>query len=125
MFNNLLSIFIGGGIGAILRYIITISCTNLLGLSFLGTFTANMTGCFLIGLVFGLTIHKIEALPDIVKLFIITGFLGGLTTFSTFSLEVIKFLMDGRFLIGILILFCNCIIGLILTLTGIYLSKFL
>lgn len=124
MINNLLSIFIGGGIGAILRYIITLSCKNLLGLSFLGTFLANMTGCFLIGLVFGLIIHKIESLPDIVKLFIITGFLGGLTTFSTFSLEVIKFLMNGKVLIGVLILFCNCIIGLILTLTGIYLSKF-
>ena len=124
MFNNLFAIFIGGGIGASLRYLITCLCKNTLGMSFVGTFSVNMIGCFLIGFIFGITMNKLETLPQVVKLFVMVGFLGSLTTFSTFSLEIIDFIRNGKILIGIGYLLLSCIFGLILTFFGIYLSKF-
>ena len=124
MLNNLFAIFIGGGLGAVLRFIVTYYCKNILGVSFVGTFTVNMIGCLLIGFIFGITLQKIELLPNIVKLFIMVGFLGGLTTFSTFSLETSEFIRNGKILMGIEYLLLSCFLGIILTLLGIYLSKF-
>ena len=124
MLNNLFAIFIGGGLGAVLRFIVTYYCKNILGVSLVGTFTVNMIGCLLIGFIFGITLQKIELLPNIVKLFIMVGFLGGLTTFSTFSLETLEFIRNGKILMGIEYLLLSCFLGIILTLLGIYLSKF-
>ena len=54
MLNNLIAIFVGGGTGAILRYLTTYLCKSVFGLSFIGTISVNMIGCLLIGFIFGI-----------------------------------------------------------------------
>ena len=85
MLYEVIAIFLGGGLGAVLRYLITQYSSRSFGISHYGTFAVNILGCLLIGFVIGITINKIT-LPNELKLFIMVGFLGGLTTFSTFSL---------------------------------------
>ena len=83
MITQCLSIFIGGGLGSILRYLVTLLAKKTLMYPLIGTFFVNIVGCFIIGFVFALTINKINNFPHILRLFITAGFLGGLTTFST------------------------------------------
>ena len=78
--KNLLLIFIGGGIGSVARYLLS-SFTQKFWT--IGTLVVNMIGCFLIGY-FTSTFLKID---DYLKFFLITGFCGGFTTFSAFSIE--------------------------------------
>ncbi|MBR5555765.1 fluoride efflux transporter CrcB [bacterium] len=125
MLNNLIAIFVGGGTGAILRYLTTYLCKSVFGLSFIGTISVNMIGCLLIGFIFGIASQKTEMLPQTVKLLIVVGFLGGLTTFSTFSLESFEFIKDGKIVIGLAYILFSCLIGVTLTALGVYLSKFI
>ena len=122
MFNEVLAIFIGGGLGAVLRYLVTRFSHHICGLPHLGTFIANIAGCFLIGYVFGITMDKIS-LPNEAKLFITVGFLGGLTTFSTFNNETFCLLKEGKFLLGAGYMVLSCVLGLAFTLLGYHLGK--
>lgn len=124
MFLNLAAIFIGGGIGALLRYFISIGVRNFFALPILGTFTANIIGCFVIGILFGIAINKTDSLPQILRLFIIVGILGSLTTFSTLNLEVFDFFRNGKFGFGILYMSISCIFGLFFTYLGYQLLNF-
>src|SRR5579875_2829003 len=87
---------LGGAIGSFLRY-----CTGLLfAKSHLSAFpyatlTVNITGCFIIGLLFSSS-EKYQWLSVNWRLFLITGFCGGFTTFSTFAYENIKLLQEGN-----------------------------
>lgn len=118
MFLNIIAIFLGGGIGALLRYFISIGAKHFFALSILGTFTSNIIGCFIIGLLFGLAINKTDALPQILRLFIIVGILGSLTTFSTLNLEVFDFIRNGKLGFGILYMALSCVVGLFFTYLG-------
>lgn len=120
MFYNILSIFIGGGIGAVLRFSISSLAKNLFNFSLLGTLGANLSGCFLIGLIYGLLLTK--TMPPNLKLFIITGFLGGLTTFSTFSFEAFELIKSGNILGGFSYILLSLILGLIFVYLGYSLS---
>ena len=120
---NAFLIFIGGGIGAVLRYTVTIMCRNLFSLSILGTLSVNLIGCFLIGFVFGFLLNKSDIIPSTLKLFITVGFLGGLTTFSTFNLEIFELIKNGKIILGLLYMFASCFLGLLFTVIGYYLSK--
>ena len=95
---NLLAIFTGGGIGAVCRYLITQLVIKFAGTAYMfaGTFCANVIGCFLIGYIFGISMQKAELISPALKLFLTVGFLGGLTTFSTFSCEAFCFIKDGK-----------------------------
>lgn len=83
--KNLILIFIGGGIGSIARYLLSSFTQKFwtIGTFPFGTLVVNMIGCFLIGY-FTSTFLKID---DYLKFFLITGFCGGFTTFSAFSIE--------------------------------------
>lgn len=81
-------IFIGGALGALLRYLISFLNTD--GGFPIGTLIANLTGAFVMGLLTALTIAFFSNHPTLKKA-ITTGFLGALTTFSTFQLELINF----------------------------------
>ena len=119
---NILSIFVGGGIGATLRYLITKTCIDNFKIGYPATFMINITGCFLIGLISGLLLNKIQ-LPQNILFFLTTGLLGGLTTFSTFSLEGIYFLKEGKYLHFIIYIISSVIIGLGATYFGFLFGK--
>ena len=123
MITNIFAVFIGGGIGAVLRYLTTVLCRNTFSLSSLGTFLVNIIGCFFIGYVFALTLNKAEAFSQVSKLFITVGLLGGLTTFSTFNLEVFELMKNGKLTAGLLYMLGSCVIGLSFTFLGYYISK--
>lgn len=82
----------GAALGALCRWVLTVLLGNVSGLA-AGTLAANGIGCLTAGLLVGVS----AALPvtEPWRLFLITGFLGGLTTFSTFSTESVGFLMSG------------------------------
>jgi len=97
MLNSLLAISAGASAGAVLRWLLGRSLNALFPTIPLGTLTANLLGGYLIGV----AIAVFAALPSLApewRLAVITGFLGGLTTFSTFSAEVTTLLQQGRLL---------------------------
>lgn len=95
MLQILMAVFIGGGTGSVLRWFLSMKLNPVHGALPLGTLTANLIGAFIIGL--GLaTFSRLTHLDPVWKLLITTGFCGGLTTFSTFSAEVVYLLQDGR-----------------------------
>lgn len=84
---NYLLVFIGGGIGASLRHTINVFCARCMGMGFpYGTFIINITGSVAMGLIAGYLAFKGEASQPW-RLFLMTGILGGYTTFSAFSLD--------------------------------------
>ena len=97
MFHSILAICIGASLGAVLRWFLGISLNTLFPAIPPGTLIANLAGGYLIGVAIGLFAHHPELAPEW-RLFIITGFLGGLTTFSTFSAEILTLLQQGRIL---------------------------
>lgn len=95
MFSTLLAVFIGGGLGSVTRWYISLKMNGISPLLPFGTLTVNLVGAFIIGLCIAL-FSRMTHLDPLWKMLITTGFCGGLTTFSTFSLEVVNLLQDGR-----------------------------
>ncbi|MDN0087806.1 fluoride efflux transporter CrcB [Yersinia nurmii] len=105
MFPTLLAVFIGGGVGSTLRWLISMKLNGLSPNIPIGTLTVNLVGAFIIGLTLAL-FNRMTHLDPVWKMLITTGFCGGLTTFSTFSLEVVYLLQDSKFIwAGLTILF--------------------
>ncbi len=87
---KVLLVMVGGGLGAASRYGVGLLTARFFGLHFpWGTLVVNFAGCFTIGLLFALAERSRLLTPDI-RLLLITGYLGGLTTFSAFSLETVN-----------------------------------
>lgn len=118
--KTLLFIFLGGGIGSILRYIISSLEHKLFPATFLpiNTLFVNILGCFIIGYCSSL----FKDYSCLRPLFI-TGFCGGFTTFSTFSSENINLLLNGQFLSSIIYITLSIILGLLAVYLGIHISK--
>lgn len=89
-------IFLGAGFGALLRWVLGVALNPLFPTLPLGTVAANVLGGFLMGVALGL-FAEFETLPPAVRLAATTGFLGGLTTFSTFSGETVTLLLRKEF----------------------------
>lgn len=85
----------GAALGALLRWVLGLQLNHLLPALPLGTLASNLIGGYAIGLVLGWLAQHPELAPQ-VRLFLVTGLLGGLTTFSTFSAEVVTHLLQGR-----------------------------
>jgi CrcB protein len=85
----------GASVGAVLRWLLGLQLNHLLPQLPLGTLAANLIGGYAIGLVLGWLGQHPELSPQL-RLFLVTGLLGGLTTFSTFSAEVVQHLVNGR-----------------------------
>lgn len=85
--DKVLLVFIGGGIGSVTRYGTTLVAGKWFGTGFpWGTLIVNLCGCFLIGSVLGLA-EKTDLVQPSTRLLLVTGFLGGLTTFSSYAME--------------------------------------
>lgn len=95
MWSSVLAIGVGAALGAVLRWALSVWLNALVPAIPPGTLAANVIGGYLIGVAVVFFTQQVH-LPPEWRLFVITGFLGGLTTFSTFSAEVMRLLHDGR-----------------------------
>ncbi|WP_034813122.1 fluoride efflux transporter CrcB [Kosakonia cowanii] len=95
MLQLLLAVFIGGGTGSVARWMLSMKLNPVHQIIPLGTLTANLIGAFIIGA--GLAwFNRMTHIDPVWKVLVTTGFCGGLTTFSTFSAEVVFLLQEGR-----------------------------
>ena len=121
----LLSIFLGGGVGALLRFLISEQIDRLFLSSFpFGTIVVNVLGAFLMGLVVSYFADKVNISQNI-KMFLTIGFLGGFTTFSTFNLDFYQLFSNGEILASLLYLFVTFTFTVIAFYLGLGLFKFL
>lgn len=120
---ELLSVGIGGFIGAVLRYLVSSWAQRSFGQSGfpIGTLVVNLIGCLIIGFLGGLNETR-EIFSPQMKLLIFLGFLGSFTTFSTFGYETLALLRDGQFPAAILSAVLHLIIGLLAVWAGYTLS---
>ena len=120
---NVLAVFLGGGIGAVLRYLTGVLFVQYLKFHLpLPTFVVNVVGCFILGFVYVLCLEKFQLNPAL-KLLITVGFCGGLTTFSTFSLDVWNMFFAGEFLKAALYIILSLILSLAALLAGVMVAK--
>lgn len=109
---SFLLVFLGGGLGSAARFGVSVMTTKLFGIQFLlGTLSVNVLGSLLMGIVVEYWATK-SGLPQQGKLFLTTGFLGGFTTFSAFSLEVAMLHSRGEFLQAGLYVVASILLGL-------------
>ena len=90
-----LAVGIGGALGCWLRWVLGIALNPLFPNMLMGTLAANLTGGYLIGVAIEYFTHQ-DSLPPELRLFVIVGFLGGLTTFSSFSSEAVELFTDKQ-----------------------------
>lgn len=113
---NYLAIFIGGGLGSLFRYLIGLAFVNLKWKNFpIGTLAANILACLVMALFITWASEKTD-IEEHYKKLVLVGICGGLSTFSTFSLESIKLFKEGQLLIAIL----NVSISIILCFSILY-----
>jgi CrcB protein len=116
-------VFIGGGFGSVLRYIIGKWLNNTENGIPYGTFAANILGSLLIGIILGYA-AKNEAISQNTTLLLATGFCGGFTTFSTFAYESHVFLKSGDFTTFAFYTIASFVIGFLAVFAGMYLVRF-
>ena len=112
---ELLCIFIGGAIGALLRYCMYSQFETF----YIPTFVVNMLGCFIIGFAAYLFGRGINNFSKCMKSLLTIGLAGGLTTFSTFTLDLYHFISIGNFWGLFIYLFLSVLLGLCLVSVGI------
>jgi CrcB protein len=121
---KILLVMAGGSIGALSRYGVSLLAVRLFGTRFpWGTLTVNLSGCFLIGLAFALAERGFGIMNPSVRLFFMTGFLGALTTFSTFGLETMNSVREGTYLVMAANFLYNNVLGLALVFLGMMVGR--
>jgi len=120
--KNILLVFVGGGFGSVLRFIIGKYLNNAENGIPYGTFLANILGSLLIGIILGLAV-KNNTLSSSQTILLATGFCGGFTTFSAFAYENHVFLKSGDFSSFALYTIASFVIGFLAVFFGLYLTK--
>ncbi|NJN19568.1 MAG: fluoride efflux transporter CrcB [Oscillochloris sp.] len=120
--QNMLAIAIGAAIGANLRYGITIWAVERFGVAWYGTFIVNIAGCLVIGILLTLANTRLP-LAEPLRLFLVTGLLGSLTTFSSFSYEGVALVSTGKLLEGALYIGTSVLVGIGAVVLGVWLAR--
>jgi fluoride exporter len=120
--KQMLFIALGGSIGALARYGIAKFVNQMSGGVFpWGTLTVNFIGLFVIGFLYEL--FEKTLVPSEIRLFLTVGFLGALTTFSTYGMETITLFRNGQYGAAILNIVLSNVVGIVLVVAGIYVAR--
>lgn len=122
--TTILYVLLGGGLGSLFRYWISLLSIKLWGLGFpFGTLIVNSLGSFAIGLLWGMM--DLSSVKNETKVFVFVGLLGGFTTFSTFSIETLHLFKSAQYKLAVFNILANNLIGLLLVFAGYFLGKWL
>jgi CrcB protein len=112
--SSILMVFIGGGVGAAIRWLISLTLnSNSTGFPY-ATLVVNLVGCFLIGIASAFFLQS----NDKLNLLLVVGFLGGFTTFSSFGLELFKFQEMGNWRMFTAYILLSNLLGVLLVIIG-------
>ena len=126
MIPQLIAIAVGGGAGAICRHLVNLGCSRWLGSHFaFGTMAVNVLGCFLLGLLVALRMGDSPRWDDLTHSALTIGFLGALTTFSTFGFETTRFFENAQHHLGFFNIAGNMLFGLAAVFGGLQLGRLL
>ena len=117
MLAQFAAVGIGAAVGGWLRWGLSMWLNPRAPAYPLGTLASNLIGGYLVGFFVAFFLARVDVAPEW-RLFVVTGFLGGLTTFSTFSAEVSEHLMRGNYLTGALLAGVHLVGSLLLTIAG-------
>lgn len=121
--NQVLAIAIGGALGALSRYWVVGMVSALFSRAFpFGTLAVNIMGSFLIGLCYVIIVEKLEGAAQWHAILMV-GFIGAFTTFSTFSLETLVLIQEGRLPAAGLYIVSSVLICLLAVMVGMWLAK--
>ncbi|AZR72172.1 hypothetical protein BBF96_01430 [Anoxybacter fermentans] len=120
---KIISIGIGGFLGAITRYLLAGEVEKYFKSTFpFGTLVVNLIGCFLLGFIFSLTLNR-EMINPTIRTAITTGFLGALTTFSTFTYETLALLEGENLFLALSNVVISVVLGLLMGWFGIITAR--
>jgi CrcB protein len=123
MLRNIALVGLGGMLGSIARYLVTVFFSSRMPTGFpYGTLTVNVVGCFLIGLVLGAS-GRFGVLAPQLRLLLATGFCGGFTTFSSLMYEVVELVEASQYALLALYVVGSTLLGLLATVAGIALMR--
>jgi len=121
--DQIFIVLLSGGCGAVARYMLTTWIGSKIGVYFpFGTLFVNVIGCFIMGFFMMLTTERFVVSTNI-RLLVTVGFLGGLTTFSSFGYETMQFLREGNLVNAFMNMGANLFIGLLALWLGIIVAK--
>ena len=122
--KQLILVIIGGGLGSGLRFLISKFLNPVFSGFYLGTFTVNVLGCLILGLILGVFLKQ-EVVNSLQSALLVTGFCGGFTTFSTFSLEQFLLFREGNYTPVFLYTLLSLIAGVVAVGLGFWLARYL
>ena len=120
--KSFLLVFLGGGLGSGLRYLVASAMKQYSKVLPFGTFTVNMLGCLLIGMILGYA-QKENTLTSNQTLLLATGFCGGFTTFSAFANENLELIKNGEIFNFSVYIIGSVLIGILAVCIGFYLTN--
>jgi CrcB protein len=121
--NAILLVASGGAIGSVARYLVGVGMARAFGVAFpYGTLTVNVIGGFLMGLFIELLARRFDGSPEL-RLFIAIGILGGFTTFSSFSLDVVVLWERGELATALFYVLASVILSIGALFLGLWLAR--
>ena len=120
--KSFLLVFLGGGLGSALRYLVASAMNQYSKVLPFGTFTVNIIGCLLIGMILGYA-QRENTLTSNQTLLLATGFCGGFTTFSAFANENLELIKNGEIFNFSIYTITSILVGVLAVLIGFYLTN--